>query len=85
MENIKITLKAARINAGLSLSEVAKLFSKRFATVYSRQRIGQYEKSPGDITHIEADYFSEIYQMPKDNIIFLNPSQLKVDIREPSS
>lgn len=75
---IRITLKAARINKGLTQSDVASIFTERLGRKYTRQAIMTLEKYPSNADYEEAELFSTVYGIPKDNLIFLNDGQLKV-------
>ncbi len=75
---IRITLKAARINKGLHQIDVANIFTERLGKKYTRQSIMALEKNPNNADYEEAELFSIIYDIPKDNLIFLSESQLKV-------
>lgn len=71
---IKITLAAARINAGLKQREAAELIGVSRTTI---QNWEMYKSSP-DISQAEA--ISKIYKIPLENIIFsAKKSSLKRD------
>lgn len=61
----QITLKAARINAGLTQEEMAKKLDIA-ASTYNK-----WENNPQNITIIRQKQISEILNFPSDNIIFL--------------
>lgn len=61
---IKITLSAARINAGYNQREAADLIGVSRATVQSWE---QYKTSP---SVEQAEQLSSIYNLPLENIIF---------------
>ena len=62
METLKISLAAARVNAGLTQEDVAKMLS------VSNKTVGNWET--GKIIPNSATIYalSEIYKIPKDNI-----------------
>lgn len=59
---IQITLKAARINAGLTSKEAAALAGIHYQTLSS------YEKDSSDISVSLLEKLSTIYQIPSDYI-----------------
>lgn len=59
---IQISLKAARVNAGLKIVEASKM-----AKVHS-QTLSKYEKDSSDISVSLLNKLSMIYQVPEDNI-----------------
>lgn len=61
---IQITLKAARINAGLTVMEAAKLLKISHTTLI------KWEKNPGDLTPNQQRLIQEVYKFPTDNIFF---------------
>jgi transcriptional regulator with XRE-family HTH domain len=58
----RITLKAARINAGLTAKEVANKVHKHYQTILA------YEKDSGNIPNNLLMELSEIYKYPMDYI-----------------
>ncbi|MDT2726531.1 helix-turn-helix transcriptional regulator [Lactococcus formosensis] len=58
----RITLKAARINAGLTAKEVANKVHKHYQTILA------YEKDSGNIPNNLLTELSEIYKYPMDYI-----------------
>lgn len=61
---IKITLRAARVNAGLKLVDAASLFG------INKDTLSKYEK---DSTNVPRSFFikiEEIYRFPVENIFF---------------
>lgn len=72
----RITLKAARINAGLSQAEAASELSKYFGIKISRQRISFYEKHPEETPIGWGDAFARLYKWPRDGINFAPESTL---------
>lgn len=61
---LKITLRAARVNAGLTLKEAAELFDIHHET------LSKYEKDSTDITRSLIMKIEEIYKVPLENIFF---------------
>lgn len=55
---LKITLKAARVNAGLTQKEAAELLGVHFLTV------AKYEKDSSKIPFSLAEKMSEAYKIP---------------------
>ncbi|MEG0919409.1 MAG: helix-turn-helix domain-containing protein [Anaerovoracaceae bacterium] len=68
-KTIQITLASARVNAGLTQSEVAKKIGVTARTIWEWEN----EKSEPRIS--QAYMLSECYNMPLDNIFFGNKSQ----------
>lgn len=64
MDNLLITLRAARINRGLKLKDVAKYCSKSIDTII------KYEKDSTDIPRDLMIALLELYQIRGDNIFF---------------
>lgn len=60
----QITLKAARVNAGLTIIEAAK------ALGLGKDTLIKYEKRPELCNTLLQDRFSAVYHMPIDNIFF---------------
>lgn len=61
---IKITLKAARVNAGLTIKEAAKALEVTAATLVN------WEQGKTHPTMAKAVKISEVYNFPLDNIFF---------------
>ena len=61
----KISLRAARVNAGLTLKEAAKLIGVCEATLI------KWEKDPSIISALYQQRISDAYSYPIDGIIFL--------------
>lgn len=70
--NLRITLKAARVNAGLKQYEVADQLTKYFGQKVSRQRVAYYENHPEEIPLAYGAAFSKIYHWPQDALKFTN-------------
>lgn len=66
MENLKITLKAARVNANLTIRQSAKKIGVSASTLI------KWEKNPESVAPEKQRRISDAYDMPIDNIIFLN-------------
>ncbi|MDX5476378.1 MAG: helix-turn-helix transcriptional regulator [Bacillaceae bacterium] len=61
---IQITLRAARVNCGLTLKEAADLFG------INKETLSNYER---DSTNVPRTFFikvEDIYKVPVDNIFF---------------
>lgn len=65
MAEIKISLAAARVNAGMTQEEVAKKMQ------VSKNTIINWEKSLAEPKVSQALRLSELYKMPLESIIFL--------------
>ena len=65
----KITLKAARVNAELTLDEVAEIVGK------SKQTIENWENGKTPIKYSDLLKLSEIYEMPVKYIRIPEPNQ----------
>lgn len=63
---MKITLRAARVNAGLTIIEAAKLLG------IGKDTLVKWERDPGKVTVYKQASISQIYNIPIDNIIFLD-------------
>jgi len=59
----KITLTAARVNAGFSLDDVAKELQKNKGTIIN------WEKGRTPMKISDFDNLCKLYKVPKDNII----------------
>jgi transcriptional regulator with XRE-family HTH domain len=70
---LKISLKAARINAGLSQKEAAKLLKVSNKTLHSWENGSTYPSAK----HIDA--ICELYKMTYDDLNFLPTDSLKVN------
>ena len=62
MEQIQITLAAARVNAGLTQEDAAQ------AMKVSKNTIVNWEKGKTSPTIMQARMLSELYEMPLSNI-----------------
>lgn len=67
---LRITLKAARVNADMSQNEVAEILTKEFGTKISRQRISNFEAKPANVPPIFGKALADIYGLPIDAISF---------------
>lgn len=68
MEAIKISLAAARVNAGLTQEEVAKRLK------ISNKTLINWEKGAAEPTFASLSMLSEIYGIPLDNIFLPSKS-----------
>lgn len=66
VKNEKISLKAARVNAKLTLVEAAKELGVGLST------ISRWEKEPWRISALYQDKISKVYKMPIDMIDFFS-------------
>lgn len=69
---LKISLRAARINAELTQEEAASKLTKFFGMSVSRQRVMYYEKNPSKTPPAWKIAFANIYRIPLDGISFVN-------------
>lgn len=65
MSEIKISIKAARVNAGFTMVEAAKRLGISPSTLVS------WEKNPEKISAANQDKIGSVYGISTDNIIFL--------------
>lgn len=65
MENLQITMKAARVNAGYKIVEAAKKIGISPTTLI------KWENNPETVSPEKQRIISETYNIPIDNIIFL--------------
>lgn len=61
---LKITLRAARVNAGLKLTEAADLFG------INKDTLSKYEKDSTNVPRTFLINIERVYQIPLDNIFF---------------
>ena len=66
MDQLKITLTAARVNAGFTLEQACKLLG------ISKNTLIKWEKGASCPTWDKVQLMSQIYKFPSDHIIFLN-------------
>lgn len=66
MSDLKITLKAARVNAGLTVRDAAERLGVAASTIVA------WEKNPEKINALCQRKISEVYHIDTDNIIFLS-------------
>ena len=64
MASIKITLKAARVNAEMTLLQASK------ALGIGKDTLIKWEKNPGSVTPDRQKVISSAYGIPIDNIFF---------------
>lgn len=62
-ENYKVTLTAARINAGYTLDDVCRITGR------SRQTVINWEKGRSRISIPDADFLVRLYKVPIDSLI----------------
>nr|WP_276536935.1 helix-turn-helix transcriptional regulator [Oceanobacillus caeni] len=65
---MKITLRAARVNVGLTLVEASKLFG------INKDTLLRYEKDSSNVPRKFFIKIEEVYGVPVDNIFFGNES-----------
>lgn len=61
---LRISLKAARVNARLTVVQAAKEFSISPTTLI------KWEKDPGNLTPNQQRLIEQVYEFPTDNIFF---------------
>lgn len=66
----KISLRAARVNANLTIAQSAKLIGVDPSTLM------RWERHPNMVQQKYLDRISKIYKYPTDNIFFGNPTSL---------
>lgn len=67
----QITLKAARVNAGLTIEKACKRLNISHGTLI------KWEKNPGDLTPNQQKKIEEAYNFPSDFIFFGDELELK--------
>ncbi|WP_312753716.1 helix-turn-helix transcriptional regulator [Rummeliibacillus suwonensis] len=67
----QISLKAARVNANLTLAQAAKNLEISVSTLI------KWEKNPGNLTPNQQLKLSKVYEFPSDFIFFGNELELK--------
>ena len=65
-QNIQITLKAARVNAGLTILEACKLLG------FGKDTLIKYEKHPELVKAAKRAKLSEVYAIAEAHIFFGN-------------
>lgn len=75
MCNFKITLRAARVNAGYSLEEVAEKIGKSVAT------IAKYQRDSSNIPRLLLLQLLDLYAVPADVIFFGRESDFIAKMR----
>lgn len=63
-EELQISLKSARVNAGMTQKEVAKAMN------VDRSTIARWEKTKKVPNYDECEKLAELYRIPFDNIFF---------------
>ena len=66
MTDTKISMKAARVNAGYTLDEASKLLG------ITTNMLWRWEQKPENIPIKYIYTIEEVYKMPIDNILFLS-------------
>lgn len=66
---MQITLRAARVNAGLTLIESAKLFG------INKDTLSKYERDSSNVPRKFFIKIEEVYGVPVDNIFFGRESE----------
>ncbi|MDT3394447.1 MAG: helix-turn-helix domain-containing protein [Bacillota bacterium] len=79
---MRITLRAARINAGLSQEQVAQELTDYLGTKVSRQRISFFEKHLEETPVGWGEAFAKLYKWPSDAIKFTPTSTLSYTLRK---
>ncbi|MGH0944430.1 helix-turn-helix domain-containing protein [Bacillus mycoides] len=69
MKLLKITLRAARVNAGYKLIEAAKEFG------INKDTLSKYERDSSNIPRGFFIKIEDIYKIPVENIFFGNQSE----------
>ncbi len=64
-----ITLKAARVNAGLTLAEASKLFG------INKDTLSKYERDSTNVPRPFMMKIEEVYKIPLENIFFGSQSE----------
>lgn len=68
--SVQISLRAARVNAGLTQAEAAKRMN------IGKDTLLKWEKNPGYVNPIYQEIISKTYEMPIDNICFLPENRI---------
>lgn len=79
---VRISLKAARVNAELSQGQVAKMLATYFGQTISRQRIARFESNPEDVPPAFGEALAKLYGIPEDFIKFAHESTLSYTKKE---
>lgn len=66
---MRITLRAARVNRGLTLEKAAKIFG------IDKSTLASYEKDSTNIPRLFLIKIEEVYRVPVDNIFFGSQSE----------
>lgn len=67
---IRISLKAARVNAEMTQLEAAKKLTDITGIYITKDRIRYFEKSPQNVPDLFGKELAEMYQIPRDCIFF---------------
>lgn len=80
-DNIFISLRSARINSGLTQSEVVNILEKENGIRLTRQKLADFEVDSTEVPINLAKSLSKIYAIPEDNIFFGKESTLSYIFR----
>ncbi|MFI8493323.1 helix-turn-helix domain-containing protein [Peribacillus butanolivorans] len=69
MEMIKLTLRAARVNAGLKLIDAANLFG------INKDTLSKYEKDSTNVPRTFLEKIEVLYNIPVEHIFFGEQSE----------
>ncbi|TPR41244.1 XRE family transcriptional regulator [Apilactobacillus micheneri] len=69
-KKIRISLKAARVNANMTQLQAAASLSDYTGVYITKDRIRYFEQSPNEVPDIFGKALSKIYGIPVDNIFF---------------
>lgn len=72
---IQITLKAARVNADLTVKNASKRLGISPTTLI------KWEKNPGNLTPIQQKKIQDVYEFPTDNIFFGDRLEFKSSLK----
>lgn len=72
---LRITLEAARVNAGFTQKEAAE------ALKISNKTLVKWEKDASSVTFAQAERLCALYGIPYDNIIFLPSNPVSADCK----
>ncbi|WGT38539.1 helix-turn-helix transcriptional regulator [Lysinibacillus sp. 1 U-2021] len=67
--SIRITLRAARVNAGLTLTEAAKMFG------INKDTLSKYEQDSTNVPRTFMLNIEQLYKIPIENIFFGKQSE----------
>ncbi|WP_105965026.1 Cro/Cl family transcriptional regulator [Apilactobacillus micheneri] len=67
---LRISLKAARVNANMTQSEAAKKLTDITEVYITKDRIRYFEKSPQNVPDVFGKELAKMYKIPRDCIFF---------------